>query len=140
MSSRNYSAEDAKRDVEDATRDVKAAAQETASDLRDGARRMADQARQTLADVTHSDSVERVKEKGAELAGAARDAGREYAGIARQEADRLYAEGKRKAGDVAHYAEDYYDEASDYVRRRPAQALGIAAGVGFLIGLILARR
>jgi ElaB/YqjD/DUF883 family membrane-anchored ribosome-binding protein len=29
---------------------------------------------------------------------------------------------------------------SDMVRRQPAAALGIAAGVGFLIGLILARR
>ncbi|WP_353144019.1 hypothetical protein [Paracoccus sp. (in: a-proteobacteria)] len=26
------------------------------------------------------------------------------------------------------------------VRRNPAQALGIAAGVGFLLGLIIARR
>ena len=43
-------------------------------------------------------------------------------------------------GEVAHYAEDYYDEVSDMVRRKPAQALGIAAGVGFLVGLILARR
>ncbi|WP_299847025.1 DUF883 domain-containing protein [uncultured Paracoccus sp.] len=133
MSSHNYSTEDAKRDV-------KAAAEETASELRQGARRVADQARETLDNVTRSDSVERVKEKGAELAGAARDAGREYADIARQEADRLYSAGKKRADEVAHYAEDYYDEVSDLVRRKPAQALGIAAGVGFLIGLILARR
>lgn len=133
MANQNYSAEDAKRDV-------KAAASETASELRDGARRVADEARKTLDDVTSTGAVERVKEKGAELAGAARDASREYADIAKQEADRLYTEGKRKAGEVAHYAEDYYDEVSDLVRRKPAQALGIAAGVGFLIGLILARR
>lgn len=133
MSSRNYTADDAKRDV-------KAAAEETASELREGARRVADQARQTLADVTHSDSVERVKEKGAELAGAARDAGRDYADRARNEAERLYEEGRRKAGEVTAHAEEYYDELSDMVRRKPAQALGIAAGVGFLIGLIIARR
>ena len=41
---------------------------------------------------------------------------------------------------VAAHAEDYYDEVSDYVRRQPAVALGIAAGIGFLVGLILARR
>lgn len=126
--------------VEDAGRDLKAAAGETATGLREGARRMAGQARQTLAGVTHSDSVERVREKGAELAGATREAGREYADIARQEAERLYGEGRRRAGEVAGHAEDYYDEVSDYVRRKPVQALGIAAGVGFLIGLVLARR
>ena len=59
---------------------------------------------------------------------------------AKEEADRLYRAGERKAQEVAQYAGDYYDEMSDMVRRKPAQALGIAAGVGFLVGLILARR
>ena len=59
---------------------------------------------------------------------------------ARSEADRLYREGERRAHEVAEYAGDYYDEMSEMVRRKPAQALGIAAGVGFLVGLILARR
>ena len=63
----------------------------------------------------------------------------EYAQRAREEADRLYRAGERKATEVAQYAGDYYDEMSDMVRRKPAQALGIAAGVGFLVGLILAR-
>lgn len=133
MSKTNYSAEDAKRDAQ-------AVAQETASELREGARKVADQARQTLDNVAHSDSVERVRERGAELAGAARDAGREYADRARHEAERLYDESRRRAGEVADYAEDTYDEVSDLVRRKPAQALGIAVGVGFLFGLILARR
>ena len=70
----------------------------------------------------------------------ARERGAEYADRARSEADRLYRAGEKKAGEVAHYAEDYYDEVSDMIRRKPAQALGIAAGVGFLVGLILARR
>ncbi|AUH34756.1 DUF883 family protein [Paracoccus tegillarcae] len=133
MANRSYSADDAKRDAKDV-------AQETASEVREGARKVADQARETLDNVTHSDSVERVKERGAELAGAARDAGREYADRARHEAERLYEEGRQRAGDVANYAEDTYDEVSEMVRRKPAQALGIAVGVGFLVGLILARR
>ena len=41
---------------------------------------------------------------------------------------------------AGHAAEGYYDEVSGMVRRNPAQALGIAAGLGFLVGLILARR
>ena len=68
------------------------------------------------------------------------DKGAEYAEYAKEEADRLYRAGERKAQEVAQYAGDYYDEMSDMVRRKPAQALGIAAGVGFLVGLILARR
>ncbi len=42
--------------------------------------------------------------------------------------------GERQAHEVAAHAEEYYDEVSDMVRRHPAQALGIAAGVGFLLG------
>ena len=112
---------------------------------------MADAARDTVNDLAGNDSVQRVKDKGAELAGAAADVGREYAdmarekgqeyaGRAREEASRLYEQGHRKAGEVADYAGERYDEVSEMVRRRPAQALGIAAGVGFLIGLVLASR
>lgn len=133
MADRTYSVDEAKRDA-------KAVANETAGELREGARRIAEDARETLDNVTRTDSVERVKERGAELADAARDAGREYADRARHEAERLYDEGRRRAQDVATYAEEGYDELSDMVRRKPAQALGIAAGVGFLIGLVLASR
>ena len=66
--------------------------------------------------------------------------GGEYAGRAKAEAERLYQTSQQKASEVAHYAEERYDEVSEMVRRNPAQALGIAAGIGFLVGLILARR
>ena len=65
---------------------------------------------------------------------------RRHVGRRRDEARRIYREGKRGAGEVAAHAEEYYDEVSGMVRRNPAQALGIAAGVGFLLGLIIARR
>ena len=98
-----------------------------------------------------SEFVETAKEKGAELLDeakrrgseyveTAKHRGSEYAEQARDEARRLYREGERRAGEVAAYAEDYYDDVSAMVRRNPAQALGIAAGVGFLLGLILSRR
>lgn len=66
--------------------------------------------------------------------------GREYAEAARDEARRLYDRGRREAHQVAAHAEEYYDDLSQAVRRNPAQALGIAAGVGFLVGLLIARR
>ena len=113
----NYTASDLKKDVKDAAR-------ETADDVKHAAADMANAA----------------KDKGAEYVEAAKEKGAEYAERAREEADRLYRAGERKATDVAQYAGDYYDEMSDMVRRKPAQALGIAAGVGFLVGLILARR
>ncbi|MCQ0969970.1 DUF883 domain-containing protein [Paracoccus sp. TK19116] len=144
MATSNYSTEQAKRDAQ-------AAANEAADDLRDGARRMGDAAKETVNDLTNNDSVNRLKERGSDLVDAAketgreyadraRETGREYADRARSEANRLYDEGQRRATEVAHYAEERYDEVSDMVRRKPGQALGIAAGVGFLVGLILARR
>ncbi|MBV0892425.1 DUF883 family protein [Paracoccus sp. Z118] len=124
----NYTASDAKNDLKD---NANQTANKTASDLREGANE---------AKRTAQDAIDSAKEKGQEALDTARERGAEYAERARHEADRLYREGQRKVGEVAHYAEDYYDEMSDMVRRKPAQALGIAAGVGFLVGLILARR
>lgn len=133
MSDKTYSAEELKAEAQRAAR-------EAVDDLKSGARRVADEARATVDDLTNNSSVERLRERGAEMADSVRERGHEYADIARQEARRLYRKGERRAHEVAHQAEDYYDEVSTMVRRNPAQALGIAAGVGFLIGLILARR
>lgn len=52
----------------------------------------------------------------------------------------FYREGERYAADLADHADDYYVEVSRAVRRHPAKALGVAVGVGFLLGLIIARR
>ena len=79
-------------------------------------------------------------ETGKYYAERARETGQEYADRARLEAERLYEAGQQKATEVAHYAEERYDEVSEMVRRNPAQALGIAAGVGFLVGLLISRR
>lgn len=121
-------------------KDAKAAAEEARGDIKRGAERVADAARETMDDLRNNDSVRRIKQNGAELAETAREKGQEYVERARDEADRLYRAGQRRAGEVADYAGEYYDDVSDMVRRKPAQALGIAAGVGFLVGLILARR
>lgn len=140
----NYTASDLKNDAKDAARetaeDVKAGANKLARDAKDAWNEATDN---TTADkIKHgaADMAQAAKEKGAEYVEVAREKGAEYAERAREEADRLYRAGERKAHEVAEYAGDYYDEMSDMVRRKPAQALGIAAGVGFLVGLILARR
>lgn len=101
-----------------------------------------DNLRSKGADMAHSarDAAQDYAEKGREYVDRAREMGGEYADRARSEAERLYQTGQQKASDVAHYAGERYDEVSEMVRRNPAQALGIAAGVGFLIGLVLSRR
>lgn len=140
----DYTASDLKKDVQDAASD-------TARDVGQGARDIAGQAKAAFDEATSSgamgdarrkagEMVEHAKERGHEAVEAARERGAHIAENVRSEADRLYRAGERRAEDLAVQAEDYYDEVSDMVRRQPAAALGIAAGVGFLVGLILARR
>lgn len=132
-------------------RDAEAAMAEATADLSEGARHVADNVRETAHKLADNAGLDRLREQGADLAATARDASREYVEMAREkgeeyadrarsEAERLYHSGQRHAGDAVHYAEERYDELSETVRRHPAQALGIAAGIGFLVGLILVRR
>ncbi|MCR8825381.1 DUF883 family protein [Pseudosulfitobacter koreensis] len=41
---------------------------------------------------------------------------------------------------VQDMAEQYYGQAEDAVRKQPALAVGIAAGLGFLVGMMTTRR
>jgi ElaB/YqjD/DUF883 family membrane-anchored ribosome-binding protein len=75
-----------------------------------------------------SDAVETVREHVAPL----QEAGQEYA-------ERLYDVGHQKAQEAAYYAELGYEETRGLVRDYPIQAMAIAAGVGVLIGLLIAR-
>jgi ElaB/YqjD/DUF883 family membrane-anchored ribosome-binding protein len=140
----NTSANDVKRDAD-------AAAQEAKHDISEGARKVGKDLRDTANNVADNSGVDRLAQRGAEIANDAVDAGREYADRAREtgqeyadrarlEAERLYGAGQQKAHEAAVYAEERYDEVSEMVRRNPAQSLGIAAGVGFLVGLLIARR
>lgn len=83
-------------------------------------------------------------ERGAALASGALEAGHEYVAPLRDAgqdyAERLYKAGEQKAQEAAFYAELGYEETRDLVRDYPAQALGIAAGFGILLGLLVARR
>lgn len=49
------------------------------------------------------------------------------------------SEAQRRADHYRHEAEGRVDEIEAYVHQNPAQALGIAAGIGLLIGLLSRR-
>lgn len=83
-------------------------------------------------------------ERGASTVNDSLDAGREYVGRIRDTGQNLagsvYQSGHRKAEEAAFYAELGYEEARDWARSHPSQALGIAAGIGLLLGIVVARR
>ncbi len=58
----------------------------------------------------------------------------------RDAASEVKAHGEQHLKDAQNYAEDLSAQATDAVRRQPAMAVGIAVGVGFLIGLVTSRR
>jgi ElaB/YqjD/DUF883 family membrane-anchored ribosome-binding protein len=41
--------------------------------------------------------------------------------------------------DASGYAQSYQTEAEAYIRENPLQSVGIALGVGFLLGIIIRR-
>lgn len=55
-------------------------------------------------------------------------------------ASNVAASGKDAAKVAQHKAQDAYAGAEDAVRHNPAAAVGIAAGIGFLVGMIATRR
>ncbi|NCO20752.1 MAG: DUF883 domain-containing protein [Rhodobacterales bacterium] len=69
-----------------------------------------------------------------------RSKGEEVAGTLRGQAEAARDAGAAQIADVQRQLVSGAHDAEDYVRRNPATALGIAAGVGVLVGLISARR
>ena len=125
----------AQQETRKAAEKVADAAQETAKDLRDKVDDVAQQG---------AEAIDEARRRGAEALGAARQGAADMAANVRDEAERLYHKGERRArqfsDQAAEEAEACYDELSQMVRRQPATALGVAAGVGFLLGLLIARR
>lgn len=115
--------------------DIRETAENVAEGLRDKVKAGTAQMRDAI-----DEGIDQARARGAEALHAARETADEM----RDEAARLYHKGERRvnemAGDAAAGAELYYDEVSEMVRRQPATALGIAAGIGFLAGLLIARR
>ncbi|MEM8577633.1 MAG: hypothetical protein AAGF60_07250 [Pseudomonadota bacterium] len=57
-----------------------------------------------------------------------------------EEAQRIQAQAAEMGERARESAHQAYAAAEDHVRKQPAMALGIAAGVGFLVGLLATRR
>jgi ElaB/YqjD/DUF883 family membrane-anchored ribosome-binding protein len=79
-----------------------------------------------------------------EKAAAAKAAVANLAGEAKRYASHRVTDAKDTAAvwvdSAKHKASDYSDEMVDYVQRHPFTAVAIAAGIGFVAGLILKRR
>lgn len=69
------------------------------------------------------------KAKSAELTEAATD-----------RVDAAREKGAQAAQAVTDRAKEVHEQANDFVKSQPATALGIAAGLGFLVGMLNARR
>ncbi len=93
------------------------------------------------------DGVERLREEFEALAADAKrllEATTEEAGEKAKEARQKLAERIESAKGLLGKAEEglsaSLDKAGDYVREKPLQSLGIAAGVGLILGLLLGRK
>lgn len=87
-----------------------------------------------------ADLVKTAKKRGASMAEAAMDQGEDLADEVRGRARRAYRAASGQAAYVKDRASDYLEDADTAVRENPATAMGIAVGVGFLLGALLTRR
>lgn len=60
--------------------------------------------------------------------------------VAAEKAADIASTGKNAAKTVKNRAEQSYSDLEETVRENPAAAVGIAAGVGFLVGMLSSRR
>jgi len=64
-------------------------------------------------------------------------------GVARQKIEQSLIEGKKALADaekaLVKKSKEYADVADDYVRENPWSAVGVAAGIGLILGLLIRR-
>ncbi len=87
-----------------------------------------------------NEQIAELKAKLSDLADEAQERGEEFVGAARRRARRAYRAASDQASHLRDRASGYFDDADTAVREHPATAMGIAVGVGFALGLLLARR
>lgn len=100
---------------------------------------------------TFGDAKDKINEAREKIQRRARDAGEKISSEVRREASKASAVAKEKYAEAVDQVRTGYsrvsrdvgnlsDEVSDYVRDSPARAVLIAAGIGFLVGVLLGRR
>lgn len=80
------------------------------------------------------------RRRGADLADDLEDRGEAAMDGLRRRGRRYYRAAADQADHLRSRASGYIDDADTAVREHPATAMGIAVGLGFLLGLVLARR
>lgn len=102
---------------------------------------------QKAADPTAAELSDQIAALKADIAGLAatlaamgKAKGQAVADAAREDVAALRAKGEETAATLAQEAKDLAAEAESLLRNRPATALGIAVGLGFLVGLMTNRR
>ncbi len=133
MSRQNVS--EIKEDAKKAASHARDRAEDTASDVAGTAQKAYEELQL---------QVEILKEELAALTGSVAQAGRAQVRDAADSVRKTGRKAARAAGDGYDYATDQFDEAlsaaDDFTRDRPAMALGLAAGAGFLLALAMLRR
>lgn len=96
----------------------------------------------TVADL--SDQIETLRKDLSDLTGTISDFGKsKRANLTDAAAHKIEAAREKSihaAEAVTARAKDVHEHANDFVKAQPATALGIAAGLGFLVGMMNARR
>lgn len=96
----------------------------------------------SVADLT--DQIETLRKDLSDLTGTIADIGKtkkaQLADAAAQQVETARQKGIETADLLGNHARDVQGQANDFVKSQPATALGIAAGVGFLVGLMSTRR
>ncbi|GGA19290.1 DUF883 family protein [Neptunicoccus cionae] len=96
----------------------------------------------TVADL--SAQIETLRKDLSALSGTINDLGKakkaELKEAATDRVDAAREKGAEAAEAVTNRAKEVHEQANDFVKSQPATALGIAAGLGFLVGMLNARR
>ncbi len=91
-----------------------------------------------------SDRMSSVRDELSSMTSSLYEGGREHgkalARSAGRDASRLMEKGSDAAGQLRNQATDLAGRTQDLVRERPAVALGIAVGLGVLVGMLTRRR
>lgn len=87
-----------------------------------------------------ADMAGTVKTHGENIAQGLRAKGEHVADEVRHRARRAYSAASDQADIVKSRAQGYLQEADTAVKENPATAMGVAVGVGFLMGVLLSRR